>query len=50
MVGIMKVKAYKHIDKPIESTNITHLIIGGKKHPNSKYNGMLIIALKGEKR
>ena len=41
-----EVKGFKVIEKPHIDINITHLIVGGKKRPNSSYKGILEIYLK----
>lgn len=46
----LEVKGYKVYHKPVEHIDITHLVVGGKKRPNAKYDGTLEIYLKGKKR
>jgi len=46
----LEVKGYKVYDNPHECVDVTHLVFGGLKRPNAKYNGTLYIYLKGDKR
>lgn len=50
VIDELEVKGYKVIDKPHTNIDITHLIVGGKKRPNSSYKGTLEIYLRGTKR
>lgn len=50
VIDELEVKGYEVIDKPHTNIDITHLIIGGKKRPNSTYKGTLIIYLVSDKK
>ena len=49
VIDNLEVKGYKAINKPHTNINITHVICGGKKRPNSHYEGILEIYLKSDK-
>lgn len=46
----LEVKGYKVFHNPHTNIDITHLVVGGKKRPNSHYEGTLEIYLCGNKR
>ena len=46
----LEVKGYDVIEKEHTDTDITHLILGGKKRPNPTYKGYVHIYLKSVKR
>lgn len=50
VVNELEVKGYKVIEKPHTNIDITHLIVGGKKRPNSTYKGTLEIYLMSNKK
>ena len=49
LVNELDVKGYDVKNEPHEDIDITHIVLGGKKRPNKKYDGYLKIYLKGEK-
>lgn len=46
----LEVMGYDVVHKPHTCIDVTHLVFGGKKRPNSEYLGTLYIYLKGNKK
>ena len=46
----LEVKGFKVYEEPYTDINITHLILGGKKRPNTTYKGSVEVYLVSDKK